>query len=131
MGVGLQEVLSRRMSSEDIVSIGATCIVKINGKFFLLVEIEVEDIQLEEFVFIRLSRCEAEKLLCEGIERCEIASRAPANGELKCILIIGDNAFAVFDVENAEDEAVLVRISLNRARILIRRGVMKCTVIKR
>lgn len=38
--------------NEDIISIGANCIVRIRNRFFLLVEIEVEfgNVAIEEFV---------------------------------------------------------------------------------
>jgi hypothetical protein len=44
---------------------------------------------------------------------------------------VGGEAFAVFDVENDVDEAVLVQISLREAERLIRRGARRCTVINR
>ena len=39
--------------NEDIISIGANCILRIRNRFFLLVEIEVElgNVAIEEFVF--------------------------------------------------------------------------------
>lgn len=51
--------------NEDIISIGANCIVRIRNRFFLLVEIEVEfgNVAIEEFVFIRISEQEARTLL--------------------------------------------------------------------
>lgn len=129
--MSIQNIISRRMSMQDIISIGANCIVRISNRFFLLVEIEVEDIDLEEFVFIRISQQEARTLLAEGVQRCEIVNRMPCGGELICVLILAGEAFEVFDVENNVDEAVLVRISLRRAQDLIRRGVRRCTVINR
>ncbi len=54
--------------NEDIISIGANCIVRIRNRFFLLVEIEVEfgNVAIEEFVFIRISEQEARTLLAGG-----------------------------------------------------------------
>ncbi|WML26407.1 hypothetical protein [Neobacillus sp. OS1-33] len=125
------------MSIEDVISIGANCIVQIRNRFFLLVEIEVEagNVAFEEFVFIRISRQEARTLLDAGVHRCEITTSVPRSDgvevEFICILIVDGEAFAVFDVENATDEAVLVEIPLAAARRLIRRGARECTVIDR
>lgn len=125
------------MRMEDVVSIGATCIVRINNRFFLLVEIEVEagDVSFEEFVFIRISRQEARTLMEEGIERCTISRCVPRGDDVEvefiCVLIVDGKAFAVFDVEDDTDEAVLVPISLRTARRLIRNGARRCTVINR
>jgi hypothetical protein len=125
------------MSIEDVISIGANCIVQIRNRFFLLVEIEVEagNVEIEEFVFIRISRREAMTLLDAGVERCEITTRFPRPDDVEvefiCILIVDGEAFAVFDVEDDTDEAVLVEISLAEARRLIRRGARQCTVIDR
>ncbi|SMQ81232.1 hypothetical protein SAMN05444673_4202 [Bacillus sp. OV166] len=125
------------MSIEDVISIGANCIVQIRNRFFLLVEIEVEagNVAFEEFVFIRISRQEARTLLDAGVHRCEIRTRVPRSDDVEvefiCILIVDGEAFAVFDVENDTDEAVLVEIPLAAARRLIRRGARECTVIDR
>lgn len=126
------------MRMEDVVSIGATCIVRIKNRFFLLVEIEVEagDVEIEEFVFIRISRQEARTLLEEGVERCTISRCIPREDDVEvefiCVLIVEGNAFAVFDVEDGDmDEAVLVPISLRTARRLIRKGARRCTIIDR
>ena len=125
------------MSMEDVISIGANCIVQIRNRFFLLVEIEVEagNVEIEEFVFIRISRREATTLLDAGVELCEIRTSFPRSNDVEvefiCVLIVGVDAFAVFDVEDDTDEAVLVRITLAEARRLIRRGARQCTVINR
>ncbi|MFP5115328.1 hypothetical protein ACSU64_23540 [Bacillaceae bacterium C204] len=122
---------------EDVISIGANCIVEIRNRFFLLVEIEVEagNVAFEEFVFIRISRQEARALLDAGVQRCEVVTRVPRSDDVEvefiCILIVDGEAFAVFDVENDTDEAVLVEIPLAAARRLIRRGARECTVIDR
>lgn len=125
------------MNMEDVISIGANCIVEIRNRFFLLVEIEVEagNVAFEEFVFIRISRQEARALLDAGVQRCEVVTRVPRSDDVEvefiCILIVDGEAFAVFDVENDTDEAVLVEIPLAAARRLIRRGARECTVIDR
>ena len=121
--------------NEDIISIGANCIVRIRNRFFLLVEIEVKvgNVDIEEFVFIRISEREARTLLAGGIQLCTISNSIPDGLEVEfiCVLIVGGEAFAVFDVEDNVDEAVLVPISLREAERLIRRGARRCTVINR
>lgn len=123
---------------EDVVSIGANCILQTrrNG-FFLVVEIEVEanGVEIEEFVFIRISRREARVLLNAGVELCEIVSSRPRSDDLEvefiCVFIVDGEAFALFDVENNMDRAVFVPITLAQARSLINRGARRCTVINR
>lgn len=122
---------------QDVISIGANCILQIRNRFFLVVEIEVEagNVAFEEFVFIRISRREAMELLNAGVERCKISNRVPMMDNLEvefiCVLIVGSEAFAVFDVEDDTDRAVFVKISLVEANRLIRRGARRCTVIDR
>jgi hypothetical protein len=117
-------------SLNNVISIGAHCVVRIGNRFFLLVEIEVESLNIEEFVFIRISEGEFRALIRAGVQRCTISNRIPTNNvEFICVLIVDGQAFAVFDVENNVDEAVLVRISLERAENLIRRGARRCTII--
>ena len=115
----------------NAIEIGAHCVVRIAGRFFLVVELEVESLNIEEFFFIRISEREFRALLRAGVQQCTISNRVPTNGEFICVLIVDGEAFAVFDVENNVDEAVLVRISLERAANLIRRGARRCTVINR
>lgn len=123
---------------EDVVSIGANCILQTrrNG-FFLVVEIEVEanGVAFEEFVFIRISRREARVLLNAGVELCEIVSSRPRSDDLEvefiCVFIVDGEAFALFDVEDNMDRAVFVTLTLAQARSLINRGARRCTVINR
>ena len=116
---------------EDVISIGANCIFSVGNRFFLLVEIEVEadDVEIEEFVFIRISRQEAKTLLNAGVDLCTISRRVPDDADFVCVLIVGGQAFALFEVEDDMEEAVLVPISLRTAKRLIRNGARKCTVI--
>jgi hypothetical protein len=130
--MNMEEMNMNDMKMNDVVTIGANCVVNIGKRFFLLVEIEVEILDLEEFVFIEISEREFRRLQRAGVELCTVTNRRPTeNAEFKCVLIVDGEAFAVFDVENNVDEAVLVSISLARAAELIRRGAMKCTVINR
>ncbi|PLS09478.1 hypothetical protein [Neobacillus cucumis] len=126
------------MNPEDPISLGAHCILQTrrNG-FFLVAEIEAEagNVDIEEYVFIRISRREANALLNAGAMRCQVTNQIPTSDNLDvtfvCVLILNGEAFALFDVENNTDDAVLVTISVAEARRLIRRGARQCTVINR
>jgi len=99
----------------DVVRVGATCIAKIDGKFFLAVEIEVEvpGIDIEPVIFIRITEKQAEILLRSGVKRCRIVDeefwKPGEKVEFKCILVVERMAFRVFEVENKEEVLVLVR----------------------
>lgn len=108
-----------RGTMEDVIRIGATCIAEIQGRFFLLVEIEIEvpGPDIEEVVIFRITAAQAEALLRAGIDRCTIVNEIPkcrrgVEADLICVFVVGDFAFLVFDVENNEDELVLVRVPL-------------------
>lgn len=125
------------MSMDDVVSIGANCVLhtRRNG-FFLLAEIEVEagNVDIEEFVFIRISAREANVLIRAGVMQCTVLNNFDGFNiaDVECVFIVDGEAFAVFDVEvGGMDQAVLVRISLGQARVLINRGARRCTVINR
>ena len=125
------------MSMEDIVSIGANCVLRTrrNG-FFLLTEIEVEagNVEIEEFVFIRISTREANTLIRAGVMECRVLNNFDGFNiaDVECVFIVDGEAFAVFDVEvGGTDEAVLVAITLGQARSLLNRGARRCTVINR
>ncbi|MDM5200514.1 hypothetical protein QUF84_22020 [Fictibacillus enclensis] len=124
------------MSSDEVFEIGANCLLVLKNRFFAVVEIESEvpGVDLEVFVIIRIDEQTAMQLHDAGLEFCEIVNRIPeategVNVEFKCIFINKNQAFALFDVEDDFDEAVFVRISLDEAKRLIRRGAMQCTVI--
>lgn len=125
------------MNLQDPVTIGAHCILQVKNRFFLVVEIEVDadNVAFSEFVFIRITRQEAMALLNSGVRRCEITRHIPRSAgldvEFVCVLIVGAEAFALFDVENDFDEAVFVKISLIEAQRLIRKGAKRCTIIDR
>lgn len=108
-----------RCSLERVIRIGATCIAEINGRFFLLVEIEigVAGEEIEQVIVIRITAAQAQALLRAGVERCTIVteiptSRAGVEVELICVFVVGNFAFLVFDVENNFDRLVLVRVPL-------------------
>ncbi|WCK54819.1 hypothetical protein PP175_02015 [Aneurinibacillus sp. Ricciae_BoGa-3] len=126
------------MATTSAVKIGARCIFKVNGRFFLIAEIEAKTtgVEIEPDVIIRLTNDQAARLLAGGIKRCQISSTKPTASpgtkvEFKCIFIDGNKAFSIFDVENStRDDAVLVPITVQRAKTLIARGVRRCTVIR-
>lgn len=126
------------MAKKPVVFIGSKCIIRNNGRFFLLSEIEakVPGVEIDPIIIIRITKNQAMKLNKAGIKFCPIRNTRPkpAKGqkvEFKCVFQDQCNAFEVFDVENATDEAVLVRISLEKACRLVSKGARRCTVIRR
>jgi hypothetical protein len=125
------------MYQEEILEIGANCILRLKNRFFLVVEVETEvpGVELEIFTIARIDKETARRLLDAGIELCEIRNTVPKrkNGrevEFICIFIDRDKAFALFDVEEGgEDKAVFVRISLEEAKCAIKKGAKRCNVI--
>ena len=102
-----------------MISIGATCIAEINDQFFLLVEIEIvaPGVDIEEVVVFRLTPEEAQALIAAGIRVCRIVNEIPVPGpgqevEFKCVLIVDNQAFLVFEIENNTEELVLVRAEI-------------------
>ena len=59
-----------------------------------------------------------------GVQPCEIRTSFPRSDDVEvefiCILIVNRKVFAVFDVEDDTDEVVLVKISLEKARLNIK-----------
>ncbi|WP_082129675.1 hypothetical protein [Aneurinibacillus tyrosinisolvens] len=124
--------------ASSTVEIGSRCIIRNQGRFFLLAEIEAKapGVEIDPIIIIRLTNDQARRLLRGGLKLCPIRNTRPRSTpglkvEFKCIFIDRGRAFSIFDVENSTDNAVLVRISLQRARELIRRGARRCTVIRR
>lgn len=118
------KVGTTQMCNEPIM-VGATCVAQIDGRFFLLVEIEIEvpGFEREEVIIFEITAAEAAALLAAGVMRCQIVTTIPTprpgmEVNLICVFVVGQNAFLVFDVENAEDRLVLVRVPL-------------CTIIKK
>jgi hypothetical protein len=103
-------------STQNVISIGGTCIADINGRFFLLVEIEIvaSGVDIQEVLAFRLTPEEAQALIAADIQICRIVNEIPEPGpeqevEFKCVLIVGSQAFLVFEIENSTEELVLVR----------------------
>lgn len=103
----------------DPISIGGTCVAQIDGRFFLLVEIEIEVIgnEREEVIIFEITAGQAAALIAAGVMRCQIVNTIPTPSpgqevNLICVFVVGQNAFLVFNVENATDRLVLVRVPL-------------------
>jgi len=103
----------------DPITIGATCIAQIDGRFFLLIEIEIEVVgnEIEELIIFEITAAQAAALIAAGVMRCQIIDEIPTptpgvEVDLICAFVVGQNVFLVFDVENATDRLVLVRVPL-------------------
>ncbi|MED2970888.1 hypothetical protein P4361_01185 [Fictibacillus sp. B-59209] len=124
------------MTNEEIFEIGANCLLVLKNRFFAVVEIEsaVPNVELSVYVIIRIDQQTAMQLHDAGLEFCQIQNSIPVategvNVEFQCIFINKNQAFALFDVEDDFDRAVFVRIPLDEAKKMIRRGVPQCTVV--
>jgi hypothetical protein len=125
--------LTKRSAS---ITVGANCLFKTNHKPFLLVEIEIAapGVDIGPVIIISLTDEQFRALSAGGIPVCKKVKKAPkpspgVNVEFKCVFIDDEKAFLIFDVENATDTAVLVRVSVTRALMLIEEGARQCTVI--
>lgn len=105
----------------DPISIGGTCVAQIDGRFFLLIEIEIEieviGNEREEVIIFEITAAQAAALIAAGVMRCQIVNTIPTPSpgqevNLICTFVVGENAFLVFNVENATDRLVLVRVPL-------------------
>lgn len=88
------------------VVIGAQCIVEIQNRDFLLVELEAKSgrKEFEKVIVIELSRAAFEFLREKGVKKCEVKSKVPSlpygkSPELKCTFVVGTQAFIIFEVE--------------------------------
>ncbi|MBU5678034.1 spore coat protein [Alkaliphilus sp. MSJ-5] len=114
-----QEINTQRC--DDLISIGATCVAQIEGRFFWLIEVEMDVMgKLREEVIIReITATQATVLIATGVMRCQIVDTLPTSipgieEEPICAFVVGQNVFLVFSVENATDRLVLVRVPLCR-----------------
>ncbi|WNB90955.1 hypothetical protein [Bacillus sp. NEB1478] len=125
------------MNQQEVLEIGANCILRLKDRFFLVFEVEadVPGVELEIFTIARIDKETARRLFDAGIECCEITNKVPRptpdrEVEFICIFIDRDMAFALFDVEEGgEDHAVFVKISLEEAKCAIRKGARHCNVV--
>ncbi|HEX2952757.1 MAG TPA: hypothetical protein VHR47_02090 [Bacillota bacterium] len=124
------------MSDNNIVSIGANCLVQVNNRFFLAAEIEVNapGIEIGPDFFIELTAAQFEALRSAGEMLCTVQDTIPVaqpgfDVEFKCIFFVEDQVFLVFDVENSTDESVLVRTSPLDALQRLQQGAHFCTIL--
>lgn len=100
------------------VGIGALCRVEIQGRFFLLVEIEIGRgmNELEHVIVIEITRALFNAL--QGrVDLCQVLNNVPTppHGsvlELQCTFIVGNEAFIIFEIENRNERLVIVRSPL-------------------
>ncbi|WML33179.1 hypothetical protein [Clostridium sp. OS1-26] len=96
------------------VTLGAQCIVQIGTRFFLLVELETP---IERVIVIEITAAQFAALRAAGVPVCPILNAVPTavagtTVELQCTFIVDDEAFIVFEIENARERLVLVRSPL-------------------
>ncbi|MGG1661799.1 hypothetical protein [Brevibacillus sp. NRS-1366] len=120
------------------IFIGANSIAQIGERFFLIVEVEakVPGVEIDPVFAVRITRQQAQRLLNAGVMRTTIQNTRPQprpgfDVEFKGVLFANGRFFSVFDVENATDTSVLVRINREQARRLIRNGARTIKVVRR
>lgn len=111
------------------ITIGANSIAKIGNRFFLIVEVEAKTtgVEIDPVFGVRTTAQQAAALLRAGVKRTKFQNTDPkptrtTKVELKGVLFANGRIFKVFDVENATDISVLVRINRAVADRLIRNG---------
>ncbi|CAK7083511.1 hypothetical protein [Tissierella sp.] len=111
-----EQMASRKPICNGPIMIGATCVAQIDGRFFLLIEIEIDVMgnEREEVIIFEITAAQAAALIASGVMRCQIVNTIPTGREVNliCAFVVGQNAFLVFNVENATDRLVLVRVPL-------------------
>lgn len=122
--------------AQNVITIGSNGLFRVKGDFFLLVEVEAKTtgVEIDPVFAIRVTRNQAIKLHNAGVPRLRIQNTVPKSTggldvEFKSVFIHNGVAFAIFDVENSTDIAVLVRISVNRALRLIKNGARRTPTI--
>jgi hypothetical protein len=89
-----------------IITIGDACIIEVNGRFFLLVDINFDN--FDTVLVIRISRTTARILSERGIRNCPVFTTLPTDiqrvaVDLECVFTVGDDAFLVFETERAAE----------------------------
>jgi hypothetical protein len=120
------------------VTIGANSIAKIGNRFFLIVEVEAKSpgVEIDPVFGVRTTAQQAGSLIRAGVKRTIFRKTPPTPSrgkkvELKGVLFANGRIFSVFDVENATDVSVLVRINREQANRLIRGGARIIKVIRK
>ena len=124
------------MADNNIVTIGANCLVQVNNRFFLVAEIEVSapGVEIDPRFFIEITAAQFEALKAAGEMLCTIQDTIPVaqpgfTVEFKCIFFVEDQVFLVFDVENSTDENVLVRTTPLDALQRLQQGAHFCPIL--
>lgn len=92
------------------VVIDSQCIAQIDNRFFLIIELDIGNI--EQVLVIAISRTQALRLAARGVGNCDIVDTIPtgSNVEIRCTFTVGTQAYTVFEV--GEGTLVLVRTPL-------------------
>lgn len=107
--------MSYNCNCDPAVTLGAQCIVQIDGRFFLLVEIETP---VERVIVIAITAAQFTALRLAGVPVCPIVNQVPTavagtTVELRCTFIVGNEAFIVFEIEsNTMERLIIVRSPL-------------------
>lgn len=111
--------LAKTQIQNEPIEIGATCVAQIEGRFFLLIEIEIDVVgnERQEVIIFEITGAQAAALIAGGVPRCQIVNTIPTPSpgmevSLICVFVVGQNAYLVFNVENATDRLILVRVPL-------------------
>lgn len=98
--------------------IGAVCRVQLQGRFFLLVELEIGSgpNEIERVIVIEISQA-LFNALAGRVDLCEVRTTLPNTPpgttlDLLCTFVLGNEAFIVFEIENRNERLVIVRSPL-------------------
>ena len=124
------------MTDNNIVTIGANCLVQVENRFFLVAEIEAKapGVEIDPEFFIEITAADFDALLEAGEPLCTVQDTIPVCStgfkvEFKCIFFVEDQVFLVFDVENSTDESVLVRTTPLDALQRLQQGAHFCPIL--
>lgn len=89
------------------IKIGNSCIVRIDGQFFLVVQIMFDSVS--RIIVIRISGNQAAGLGKDGIKACPVYDELPKEVqgkpvELECVFFIYHQAFLVFEILNTSSQ---------------------------
>lgn len=115
--MNLENLINQLISDRNIV-IGAICRVRIDGNFFLIVDFEIGTgpNAIDRIIVIQISQALFTALI-GNVPVCEVRDTIPTPPQgttlqLRCTFVVGNEAFIVFEIENAMDRIVIVRSDL-------------------
>lgn len=96
--------------------IASACILRADGNFFLIVELNLGTTigtELTRVVVIRISADVAARLLAAGVDLCTVQTTVPTTTtgrglSAECTFVIGNTAYIIFIVPNRTDRIVVV-----------------------